>query len=240
MGGGAMIVYQMVNEITMDTYIGSTMWSAPRRFGSHKTDMRRGVHTKKVQSLCDKHGIDSFSFEILESYKENDKDFIRQREQYYINILKPTLNSSKSSIDTTGVKTSEETKKFLAEYNQKKNVCLYDRYTLKLVKTFKSRYDVRKELGLSIKKLSNIIHSDYGIYDKYVIRSEGQDPSDGFLKQKSGMRIQMGVYDTNNNLVRVYKCKKECRKLERLPRRWFYGLSSDGFTKNGLTYKPLK
>ncbi len=107
-----MIVYQIVNEVTLDRYVGSSIYlNKYSRINNHTYSLRKNIHPcKKMQQDFNKLGIDKFSFEIIEYYNQSDRDFILAREQHYLDILKPTYNRSKSAYNTLGVKYSQEVK----------------------------------------------------------------------------------------------------------------------------------
>jgi len=73
-----------------DFYIGSTLRPLKKRIGDHKERHKNG--NGKLYNLMREKGFDNFSVEILEKVKYNEKTQVRQREKYYYDLLKPTLN----------------------------------------------------------------------------------------------------------------------------------------------------
>ena len=77
-------------------YIGST-----NKLSSRKSHHKKNVHNKRskkywcklYQYMRANGGFENFHFDVLEAGTCDDKVFIKQREQDYINNLKPTLNS---------------------------------------------------------------------------------------------------------------------------------------------------
>lgn len=103
-------------------YIGSAT-ILRTRFCTHRNNLKSNKHDNSImQNICSKHGIDSFTFSVLELCEK--KDLIN-REQYYIDLLKPNINISKKAGATYGLKHwvgkkhSEETKKKIRESNIK-------------------------------------------------------------------------------------------------------------------------
>lgn len=82
-------VYKITNTITGDFYIGSSQ-NIKRRWAHHKCP---SVHKRKQNSKLYKamasYGLDNFTFEIIER-----TDNLREREQYYIEQLKPSYNNN--------------------------------------------------------------------------------------------------------------------------------------------------
>jgi len=76
---------------------------------THIHNLKNNKHCNyKLQRSFNKYGIDSFEFYILELI-HNDK--LIEREQYYINLMKPIFNICKIAGNTLGYKHTEEMKK---------------------------------------------------------------------------------------------------------------------------------
>lgn len=71
-----------------ESYIGSSI-NIRNRFQSFVSFLKRGLHrSKKVQSAFDKiGGFDLYAIEF------SDKDHLREREEFYINTMHPSLNT---------------------------------------------------------------------------------------------------------------------------------------------------
>jgi hypothetical protein len=90
-------IYKITDkEEPLEFYIGST-----NRFSSRKSQHKKNVYNKVgkkyrcklYQYIRGKGGFDNFDMSIIEQGECNDRLFIRNKEQEYINELKPTLNS---------------------------------------------------------------------------------------------------------------------------------------------------
>jgi len=77
-------VYQIRNIINNYLYIGSTVCFFDRCYG-HFKDLSYGHHQQKLQNAYNKYGEENFEFEILEIVE--DKESLREREQYYLDTL---------------------------------------------------------------------------------------------------------------------------------------------------------
>lgn len=83
-------VYKITNIVNGKFYIGSAAgkYGFYRRFYLHKYDLNKNQHGNSfLQKAYNKYGEDSFKFEILEIIE--DKTKILEREQYYLDLLKP-------------------------------------------------------------------------------------------------------------------------------------------------------
>jgi hypothetical protein len=104
-------IYQIKNTITGKVYVGSAI-NIKNRFLDHKQLLKRQKHhSKKLQHSVNKYGIENFVFEIIE---ECEKDFLIEREQYYINTYESYekgYNATPTAGSKLGFKFSEESKK---------------------------------------------------------------------------------------------------------------------------------
>ena len=132
-------VYKITNNITGDFYIGSSK-NIKKRWHEHrkpsKWKLRPGM---KLYQAFIKYGLDNFTFEIIEK-----TDNLREREQYWIEQLKPIYNNYRAKgLDIERSKESHKrcTKEWhkthrdeqLAKMKADRNrLCLYEGETLTL------------------------------------------------------------------------------------------------------------
>ena len=83
-------IYKITNTITNDFYIGSSK-DIKERWRSHKKPSTWKNHPNSPMYLdMNKYGIDKFVFEVIEEAEES---FLKEKEQKFIETLKPTYNS---------------------------------------------------------------------------------------------------------------------------------------------------
>lgn len=83
-------IYQIKNIVTNDIYIGSCSNYNVRK-GSHLCILRQNKHHSIVlQRAFNKYKEENFTFELIEELQ--DKTKLIEREQYYIDLLKPAYN----------------------------------------------------------------------------------------------------------------------------------------------------
>ena len=105
------VVYKITNTINNKIYIGSAKYFA-RRKGEHYYMWRNNNHSNQhLQNSYSKYG-DVFKFEILEYCKPEN---LVEKEQYYIDTLKPDYNILKKAYSSLGYKHSEKTKVILSK-----------------------------------------------------------------------------------------------------------------------------
>lgn len=79
-----------------------------RRFLEHLHYLEHNKHSSKyLQNVVNKYGIEGLRFEIIEVVNSTDRTHILEREQYYLDLLKPGYNSSKVAKCPTVVYTKE-------------------------------------------------------------------------------------------------------------------------------------
>lgn len=110
-------IYKITNVINGKFYIGSAVNLSERRSSHFSTLSKRKHKNSKLQNSWNKYGESAFIFEVLEIIK--DKNILIEREQYYLDTLKPFASIgynicllAKSSL---GVKRSKETKERISK-----------------------------------------------------------------------------------------------------------------------------
>jgi group I intron endonuclease len=90
-------------------YVGSSV-NIYYRWKDHKNHLAKGIlHAPHFIRHYNKYGINDLSFSIIEQFEFQSKEHLLQREQYYIDILKPYFNGSLTAGSPLGYKHSKET-----------------------------------------------------------------------------------------------------------------------------------
>jgi len=104
-------IYTIKSKIKPDRiYIGSAVDFVARK-SVHMANLKKNNHNRKLQNHCNKYGIEDIVFEIIELCS---KEMLIEREQYYLDILKPYFNVRKIAERNFGVECREETRKKIA------------------------------------------------------------------------------------------------------------------------------
>ena len=139
-------VYKITNNITGEFYIGSSK-NIKRRWYQHRSpSVHKQLPNSKLYKDMASYGLDNFTFEIIE-----ETDSLKEREQYYIEQLKPSYNSNRAKgQDKDSIRQYykeyykehiEENKARMEKYNNAhraeinnyyQRLCLYDGKTLTL------------------------------------------------------------------------------------------------------------
>lgn len=111
-------IYKIINIKNNKFYIGSCASKdfLYIRLFHHINDLRNKRHVNKyLQNSFNKYGEDNFFFEIIESC---DAEKCIEREQYWIDLLKPNYNTCLTAGNTKGRKVSLETRNKISEKNK--------------------------------------------------------------------------------------------------------------------------
>lgn len=85
-------IYQIINIQTLDFYVGSTN-NFKRRLNEHSSCLRFGRGPLVLQRAWNKYGDSVFEFRVLEVVTDTTHKNLLDREQYYIDKLKPKYNA---------------------------------------------------------------------------------------------------------------------------------------------------
>ncbi len=117
-------IYKIVNKSTGDFYIGSSCQLSTRKT-THFRNLRNGKnHCKILQRAFNKYREENFEFIIIEYCK---REILIQKEQYYLEQLKPKYNACKIIPNQTlGFNHSKESKSLMSELQtEMKGIKLY-------------------------------------------------------------------------------------------------------------------
>lgn len=102
-------IYKLTNTIDGDTYVGSTHHPLVKRLSLHKS--RAKYAKSKIYQHINAIGFENVCIELIEEYPCTCRKELEDRERYWIENLKPTLNKNMPS------RTLEELREI------KKNIC---------------------------------------------------------------------------------------------------------------------
>ena len=131
-------IYEIVNDVDDEFYIGSTKDRLSRRMYGHRGKVKQG-RTSTIYSKMRELGTDQFRIVLIEEIECASIDELRRCEQKHIRERRPTLNKLCAAIDD---ERREEIKKEAKEYDRKK----YVKGRTKIIERVKQHYvDNREE-----------------------------------------------------------------------------------------------
>lgn len=162
-----MIIYKIINSINDRIYVGISSKDIQTRFNWHIRDCKKGAK-KKLYSAMRELGVEKFSIELLEEC--NDKNIIREKEEYYIQLFDAYNNGYNASPKSGGVRQhSLESKKKMSEVALGRFVSVETKY--KQSKSMKQYWESLSE------------ERKYELAQKVKGRYKGLKRSDEFKKQ---------------------------------------------------------
>ena len=105
-------VYLIENQITGEMYVGSTVASFSQRWSIHRRRLSSGRGNRRLRAAWTQYGEEAFEFIVLETIE--DASIVTEREQWWMDVLKPQYNIVPLAGRTTGYKHTEETKRQLS------------------------------------------------------------------------------------------------------------------------------
>lgn len=149
-----------VGSASMINSKGRTKRGFYKRLQSHIAYLRIGKHpAKKFAAMIEEKGIEGLRISILEFC--DDRNTCLDREQYYLDTLKPCYNTYSNSRGCKGMPISEETRQRLIAQARNQN---RDSYT----------YDSRKKITYQFDLMGNYIASHKGSFDASVATGTDQ------------------------------------------------------------------
>lgn len=112
-------IYKITNIINNKFYIGSAI-NFYHREKVHFSYLKKNNHPNQhLQNAYNFYGKGKLFFEIIE-YIEPNKEKLIEREQYYIDLLKPEYNILKNAYNNLGYKHTDETRKKMSKSSKGK------------------------------------------------------------------------------------------------------------------------
>lgn len=203
-------IYRWTNLITNKTYIGSSI-NLKGRFNIYysKKAMLSKLNTRKsiIYSAILKHGYANFSLDIPEYCEKN---VLIEKEQYYLDNLKPEYNILKIANSRLGSKQSEATKLKISISSMGKHY----HFSGKM-----HTYETRKMISLKLKSIKfrkdipRVVKPETRL--KMSLRSQG---------------VPVKIFDTSNQFVREFPTIRSTAQ--------FFGISDRGLSRYLDNNKP--
>jgi group I intron endonuclease len=193
-------IYLLTNLLNKDKYVGQSI-DLGKRFTKYFTlSYLKNRNTLVISRALIKYGYANFSISILEYC---DKDILNEKEQYYMDIIKPVYNTLKIAGSSSGYKHTQESK-------DKRSLNLKGKYTgINSPLYGRTHTEQTKELMSSMKKGQN--NNFYG--------KTHTDETRELIRQKAIGRKHLPstlekMSKVKGNPVNIYeKCNSEGFKL---------------------------
>jgi group I intron endonuclease len=113
-------IYKLVNNMTNDIYVGSTCSLLCERIAQHRIDSKKEKKKNILlyKFIFDNGGWANFTIVLIELYNCNSKIELFQRERYWYDQLKPSLNAKKPYT------TNNEKQEYQIKYRRENNIII--------------------------------------------------------------------------------------------------------------------
>lgn len=197
-------VYKMTNIKSNDFYIGSSR-NIYNRYYSHWHMLKNVDHpNSKIRNHASIFGKDTFIFEVLEYC---DEKIMKDREQYYCDLLKPTYNAWPTVYSAKNRTYSEKQKKTLFKYHPIKNIEAFKEMHRKLWAERKKDPNYREKYLKHLDK-TGTKHSEETIA-KMKLDRKGKSKPDS-MREKTKKRRLGTKWDPIN---RIWIKKEDCNGI---------------------------
>ena len=209
-------IYILTNNINGKRYIGSSN-NIRKRLWKHRSLLRHNKHENQyLQNAWNKYGENSFTFVVLEKCEI---DVLLQREQYYIDTLKPEYNIDISTThDHLNPETIEKIKR-----NRKNKM---DKGELKLswkeihqygldgnyIKSFKSIKEAAKSAGIHVCSIDRFLNGKYKKGGNFLWSLKKVESMKPYIKpkRKDSDKSKKQIHVFNDIEDYIFNGAKEC------------------------------
>lgn len=136
-------IYSITNLINNKKYIGSTI-NFSNRWSRHKHNLNRNNHCNEhLKNAWTKYGYSNFKFEVIEYV--SDLSILIEREQFWINNIKPEYNKRLIAENNIGFKMTEEQKERRKNSGKYKNRIVTDEWKKRMSESAYNRDPINEE-----------------------------------------------------------------------------------------------
>ena len=168
-------IYKLSFGVSDHFYIGSTTQDLSKRLSKHRT--RYINHKTDLFNVIMDSNLEDWKIELIENYSCDNKNELRKREQYFIDLLKPTMNTVKAYKNDVCLKSltndfdTERKKRVLTLSQRKKD---YEQVKKLEKAKYKEEYESKFIICGCGKKIYNIpfkvnIHNESAKHKKYLL-----------------------------------------------------------------------
>lgn len=208
------VVYKIENKVNGNVYVGSALCIKQRR-RRHFKDLKRGIHhSRYLQRAYDKYGLSNFALSIIEEV--DNADVLIQREQYWIDNLKPEYNISKKAGSLLGVKMSEgavlKNKIRNSGFgNGNAKIKESDFKTIVSLINEKTNNEIAKLFGVHRSSIERLLKR-FSIKRKRIWSKEGKEKLSALAKKRKNRARVVLHCDKNWNIIKEYPSASEAAK----------------------------
>lgn len=209
-------IYILTNSVNGKRYIGSSN-NIRKRLWKHRSLLRHNKHENPyLQNAWNKYGEDMFAFAVIETCET---DVLLEREQYYIDTLKPEYNIDVSTThDHLNPETIEKMRKRRREQLDNGEIKLswkeIHQYDLdgNYIQSFKSIGDAAKSSGIHVCSIERFLNGKYKKGGDFLWSLEKVEKMPPYIKpkRKDSNKSKKQIHVFNDAEDYVFDGAKEC------------------------------
>lgn len=199
-------IYKITVEKTNYIYIGSCKRFS-KRFKEHFVNLQKNNHrNSKMQNIFNKYGIESFCIQIIELHYQYDKPYCIQREQYWINFYKDSVEHCLMNLSLLAhcgnhVMSEEEKKKRSEKFKGKNNPHFGKTHSI----------EKRKEISEKL-KISNQINKKKHLQHISELKEQGEFKRRALKAWENRSPAQLSTIDKMNCIISNYTKEQKQQK----------------------------
>jgi group I intron endonuclease len=213
-------IYCLINTNNQKKYVGSSK-NIYQRLQKHRAYLRKNIHENaKLQNSWNKHGESNFQYFILEFC---DEEHLLEREQFYIDTLKPWYNIT---LEVQRIKMSEESRIKMSNSRKegftKGTVKLYQekpihQYSLdgQYIQSFKSIKEASEKTNVTRSSINRFLEGMYRKGGNFLWSLTKEDSLPPYVKKKNNSYLckPIEVTDIITNTITYYDSVKTFSKI---------------------------
>jgi len=207
-------IYKITNNINDRIYVGSS-FDIKERWHRHKTDLRTNKHGNNyLQNSWNKYGECNFIFSMIESFKFTTKEYLLNREQYWIDFLnvcdrKVGYNLYLIAGSALGYKKPDEEKERMRSLSKSKPILQIDTNG-NLVKRWYGVSEISKKLGFSASAIKDAVkmlrgYLAYGFIWVYEKEYDVKTFSVNYYLNNKNQTKRIVQLDMDGNLINTWE-----------------------------------
>jgi hypothetical protein len=202
-------IYIIYNKVNNKCYVGQTI-NLRKRKKEHRTKLNTNIHDNKyLQRSCDKYGLDSFIFYIVEIV--DDVQNLNEQELYYIKLLETRMNAFgyNLKLDTYSREGENVSKSIGIEYPTLRKPIVQVTFDGEFVERYDGIKIAAKNMGVDYSIISNCLRKKTGSACGYVWIYESVYVNETFNFREYVLQLPNNSFTYQYNIFNKFELKNK-------------------------------